>query len=204
MTNGDSTSSRLHFRETGHSAVLAAVLFGCIASSGAQVYVSPNGSDDAAGTLRHPVRTLAHARDLAHSQQKKQVLLGGGVYRLSTPLVLSPQDSGISFAAVKAARPILIGALQVTGWTRIDDARNLWKAAAPAGLTISRQMYVNGVRAHRTRGRVPIGLQMTETGYTTIDPVMSHWKNVADIEFVYTGGNSVHQDGLCGSCGNRL
>jgi hypothetical protein len=199
MTNGDTTRPRFHFRETGHSAILAAVLFGCIVSSGAQVYVSPNGSDDDAGTLQYPVRTLAHARDLAHSQQNKQVLLEGGVYRLSESLELSQHDSGVSFAAVKAARPMLNGAVHVTGWTRISNSKNLWKATAPAGLTNSRQMYVNGVRAHRTRGRAPIGLQMTATGYTAIDSVMSHWKNVGDIEFVYTGGNSVwseRSDGL--------
>jgi Fibronectin type III domain/Right handed beta helix region len=190
MTPKDTTRSRLHFRARS-PAVLAAVLFACIAGSGAQVYVSPTGNDEAPGTLRRPVRTLAHARDLVRSKENKQILLEGGVYRLSDPLVLSQEDSGTSFAANKTARPILSGAVQVTGWTQIDAERNLWKAPAPNGLTTGRQMYVNGVRAYRAKRRAPIGLQMTPTGYTALDPAMGRLKNVTDIEFVYTGGNSI-------------
>ena len=191
MTLREKICRRLHSRDARHSVALAAILFGCIVGSGAQVYVSPKGSDEAAGTLRHPVRTLIRARDLVRPLRNKQVLLDDGIYRLSEPLVLSQGDSGISFAAVKAARPVLSGAVQVSGWTQVDAARNLWKAPAPTGLTNSRQMYVNGVRANRTRGRVPVKLQMTATGYTASGPAMAQWKNVTDVEFVYTGGNSV-------------
>jgi len=199
MTLALDTRSRLHIRSERQTAVLAALLFGCIVGSGAQVYVSPTGNDKAAGTQRHPVRTLPHALDLVSTEKNKQILLEGGLYRLTEPLMLSQQDSGITFAATKAAQPILSGAVQVTGWTRIDKERDIWKAPAPAGLTNSRQMYVNGVRAYRTMGRAPIGLQMTPTGYTLLDPTMRRWKNVSDIEFVYTGGNSVwseHSEGL--------
>jgi hypothetical protein len=191
MTVREKTRFSLHFRELRQAAVLAAILLGCIVGSGAQVYVSPKGSDEAAGTFRHPVRTLMHARDLVRPVRNKQVLLDDGVYRLSEPLVLSQRDSGISFARVKAARPVLSGAVRVTGWTQVDVARNLWKAPAPDGLTNGRQMYVNGVRANRTRGRVPVKLQMTATGYAANGPAMAQWKNITDVEFVYTGGNSV-------------
>jgi len=165
--------------------------FLCTGSTRAQVYVSPKGSDSAAGTINHPVQTLAHARDLARTKAQKRVLLVGGTYRLTHPLKLSQQDSGISFAATNGAHPIISGAVQITGWKLTDAKRNLWKAAAPATLTNSRQLYVNGVRAQRARGPVPVALQMTPTGYTTSDATMSHWKNISDIEFVYTGGNSI-------------
>jgi hypothetical protein len=160
-------------------------------SASAQTYVSPRGSDSANGSIHHPVQTLARARDLARRQSNKQVFLEDGTYRLRQPLALSPEDSGINFAAIRGAHPILSGAVRVTGWTLADASRNLWKAPAPAGLTNTRQLYIDGVRAPRAKGRVPVTLQMTPTGYTASNATMSHWKNISDIEFVYTGGNSI-------------
>ena len=160
-------------------------------SAQAQIYVSPKGSDNAVGTIKHPVRTLTHARDLARTKNKKVVLLADGTYRLTQPLTLSQQDSGISFVALNAAHPVISGAVKVTGWRLADAKRNLWQAPAPAALINSRQLYINGVRAQRAKGLIPVALQMTQTGYTASDATMSHWKNASDIEFVYTGGNSI-------------
>lgn len=158
----------------------------------AQVFVSPAGSDSANGTREHPVATLDRARDLARTAtSSRQVVLADGTYRLSTPLTLAPQDSGIAFQAAPGAHPVLSGALRVTGWRPVDSARNLWQAPAPAGLQNTRQLYVNGIRTHRASGRVPVTLTMTATGYVAADATMSHWKNPTDIEFVYTGGNSL-------------
>ena len=157
----------------------------------AQIYVSPKGNDKAAGTIEHPVRTLARARDLARTEKQRVVLLADGTYRLTQPFRLSQQDSGMSFIASKGAHPIISGAVQVTGWKLADAKRNLWQAPAPSSLVNSRQLYVNGVRAQRAQGPVPVALQMTPTGYIASDATMSHWKNISDIEFVYTGGNSV-------------
>jgi hypothetical protein len=124
-------------------------------------------------------------------KDQKMVLLAGGTYRLTEPLNLTQQDSGTSFVAMNAAHPIISGAVQVAGWKLADPKRNLWQAPAPAVLVNSRQLYVNGVRAQRARGPIPVTLHMTSTGYTTSDATMSHWKNVSDVEFVYTGGNSI-------------
>ena len=165
----------------------------------AQIYVSPRGSDAAPGTRTKPVQSLEHARDLARTSSSRRVLLADGLYRLHAPLQLSEADSGTTFAAMPGATPILSGAVAVIGWKQVDAARNLWRAPAPAGVSNSRQLYVDGVRAHRARGRVPVALTMTATGYTAGDATMAGWKNPADIEFVYTGGNSVwseHSEGL--------
>jgi hypothetical protein len=157
----------------------------------AQVYVSPDGSDASSGTKAHPVQTLERARDLARTQGTRQVLLADGVYRLHEPLQLSPSDSGMRFSAMGSARPVISGSVRVTGWTQVDASRHIWKASVPASLRDSRQLYVNGVRALRTRGLVPVGLQMTANGYVATDATMSHWRNPSGIEFVYTGGNAV-------------
>ncbi len=81
--------------------------------------------------------------------------------------------------------------MPVTGWRQIDAAKNLWAAPAPAALVNTRQLYVNGVRAQRAHGRVPVALKQTKAGYEAAAPVMAGWRNPQDIEFVYTGGNSL-------------
>jgi hypothetical protein len=59
------------------------------------------------------------------------------------------------------------------------------------GLKNTRQLYVNGVRALRTQGRLPVKLTETATGYTAGSDAMAKWRNPSDIEFVYTGGNDI-------------
>lgn len=175
----------------------------------ATIYVSPRGNDHNAGTRTAPIRTLTHARDLvrgrnAHMQGDIDVVLEGGVYRLSAPLTLDARDSGtnghdVIYTAADGQTAVISGGVRVAGWKLTDPARHLWSAPAPAGLTDTRQLYVNGVRALRTRGRLPVTLTETPTGYTASSAVMATWRNPSDIEFVYTGGNSLwteHSEGL--------
>jgi fibronectin type III domain protein len=174
----------------------------------ADVYVSPGGNDGNDGSPGHPVRTLAHARDLARARPLSAaggitIYLADGTYRLAEPLVLSPADSGrngfdVVYAAEAGAHPIISGGIRVTGWTLVDAGRNLWRAPAPAALHATRQLYVDGVRAPRTQGRLPVSLKMTATGYVASAPVMAAWRNPGDLEFVYTGGNEVWSEGSYG------
>jgi len=180
---------------------LALALF-AFAPAPAQIYVSPTGNDANPGTLSKPIQTLDHARALARTAQQKKhtgdlhIWLAGGTYRLSEPLLLTADDSGteasrILYAAMPGQHPIVSGGLQVKGWKLIDASRNLWSAPAPEQVTNVRQLYIDGVRASRTRGRLPIKLTETPTGYTASDATISAWKNPADMELVYTGGNGV-------------
>jgi len=162
----------------------------------AQVYVSPQGSDSQPGTSRLPVRTLQHALEVSRASNDWQILLRSGTYRMMSPLVLTAADSGSAvharvFAAAVGAHPVLSGAVQITGWKQVDAAKNLWAAPVPPSVKNSRQIYVNGVRAFRTRGRVPVTLTETPAGYLAADDTMAHWRNPSDIEFVYTGGNDI-------------
>lgn len=120
--------------------------------------------------------------------------MGGIVGRWHIPVdsAIQALAAGLrdNFVASKGAHPVISGAVQVTGWRLADAKRNLWQAPAPAAFINSRQLYVNGVRAKRAQGPVPVALQMTSTGYIAADATMSHWKNISDIDFVYTGGNS--------------
>src|SRR5579859_5718787 len=149
----------------------------------AQIYVSPSGDDRNAGAANSPVRTLERARDLVRSRNQSMsadvvVNLRPGLYRLERPLVLDARDSGsnghyvIYQSEMNSSRPggadfaVISGGVRVTGWKLVDRARNLWSASAPAELKDTRQLYVDGVRASRARGRLPVEVTPTATGYT--------------------------------------
>ncbi|HEY1768542.1 MAG TPA: right-handed parallel beta-helix repeat-containing protein [Terracidiphilus sp.] len=188
------------------------LIVGCIllgTQGFAQIHLSPNGSDGNPGTQERPVRTLERALALAGGSKQKAagdltILLAGGTYRLTRPLVLRPEDSGVNghnlvFMAEPGQhpgqdagqRPVISGGMQIKGWRKVDAARNVWAAPLPPGAANGRQLYIDGVRATRTRGRMPVALTMTAAGYTAADPTMASWKHPSDLEFVYTGGNSV-------------
>lgn len=166
----------------------------------AQIYVSPLGNDHSDGTAAHPVLTLQRAVALSRASDARRIVLRGGTYRLAAPLRLTAADDGLTFSAATGQHPILSGGVRITGWHEVVDARgNLWAAPVPQSVKNSRQLYISGLRATRTRGRVPVVLTETPTGYTASADTMAAWKDPSDIEFVYTGGNSIwseHSEGL--------
>jgi hypothetical protein len=179
------------FRNTWFGLWISALFLAAAVPANAQIYVSPQGNDANSAAQAHPIRTLQHAIELARQRHESKIALAGGVYRLETPVVLSPEDSGLVITAAPNASPVLSGAVRVGGWKLYDAKKNLWVAAAPAALKNSRQFYVDGVRASRTRGRVPVALTETDSGYVASDNTMASWRNPSDLEFVYTGGNSI-------------
>ena len=164
---------------------------------GPVIYVSPSGSDGNPGTHDRPIRTIAHAQELVRQHDTNMpadvtVELADGTYRLPAPLQLDSRDSGtnghnVVWTAAPGARPVLSGGEQITGWQLTDPAAGIWSAPAPAGLQ-TRQLYVNGVRAQRAAGPLPVQLKATATGYTASSDAMAGWRNPGGIEFVYSGG----------------
>jgi len=161
------------------------------------VYVSPSGDDANAGTSPEaPVRTLHRARDLVRSLNADltgdlRVELADGVHPLTQPLTLDSRDSGsgghnVVWAAAPGARPVISGGRRITGWRR-PPGGSVWTAPVAAGLR-TRQLYVNGVRAQRASGPLPVTVTKTATGYTTDTAAMDHWRNPQHIEFVYAAG----------------
>lgn len=132
------------------------------------------------------------------------ISFAGGTYRLTKPLELDPEDSGMNghnlvYAAEPGTRPIVSGGVRITGSTVFNRAKNIWSAQVPSYVKGARQLYIDGVRATRTRGRLPVALTMTASGYTAADDTLASWKHPSWLEFVYTGGNSVwseHGEGL--------
>ena len=178
---------------------ISIVLLLAATAGSAQIYVSPQGSDHNPGTKTEPVLSIQHALALTRGSKNRHIVLQGGTYRLTEAIHLSPADSGVAFVAAPGERPLISGSIRLQQWRKVDSRRDLWATSVPASVVNSRQLYINGVRATRTRGRVPVQLSETPTGYIAADTTMSTWRNPSDMEFVYTGGNSIwseHSEGL--------
>lgn len=147
--------------------IVALVLTLATASAAAEVHVSPAGSDADPGTGARPFATLARARDAvrawealgAHRGEAVDVVLHGGRYRLSDPLLLTPLDSGtagapVTWRAAPGELPIVSGGTPLTGWREEDGG--LWSAPVPWAPDLDErctQLFVDGVR--RPRARTP-------------------------------------------------
>jgi hypothetical protein len=170
-------------------------------------YVSPTGSDGNSGTsAASPFATLARAqtavRGALGSSAPVTVNLAGGDYQLSSPLTLTPADSGspgapVTWQAEPGTFPVISGGVPITGWKVADAGKNIWSAPAPSSLA-TRQLYVDGTRAPRATGSLPVKVTQTSTGYTTAsgDP-MAGWRNPSGIEFVYKGGLGAWTEPRC-------
>jgi len=158
------------------------------------VYVSGHGLDQAVGSKSSPVATIERTVALARRTREHAVEIEGGTYVLTTPLHLTAPDSGLSLKAAAGQNVIVSGGVRVQRWKVVDRRRSLWSAMVPAGVKAPRQSYIDRVRASRAKGRVPIGLTMTDEGYTADSDLLAHWKHPEEMEFVYTGGNALRSE----------
>ena len=127
-----------------------------VCASAAEIFVSPNGDDTNPGTQTRPLATIDAARDAARQIQGEAVtvLLDGGTYYLTEPLVLTTADSGkagapIMYAAVSGKTPIISGGqLLNLDWVPFRDG--IMKADLPKGLVFD-QLFVDEKRAPMAR-----------------------------------------------------
>lgn len=127
------------------------------------VHVSPLGDDAAAGTETQPFRTVQRAQRAVRQRiagglsEAITVILHGGVYELSEPLVFGPADSGTESAAItytaRANESVVIsGGSRISNWKVSADGH--WTAQVPdakAGRWFFRQLVVDGKQAVRAR-----------------------------------------------------
>ncbi|MFF3566013.1 hypothetical protein ACFYXS_38905 [Streptomyces sp. NPDC002574] len=160
------------------------------------LHVAPDGHGTAC--TAHSPCTPDAARDRARqlvpgATGDVVVELEGGTYRLTGPFRLGPQDSGrpghpVVYRAATGQTPVLTGAVKVTGFSKVDAAKNIYRAKVPAG-TAARELFVDGVRAERDRGpRDPSGFTATSTGFTTGDSSYTTWTDPARVEVVRNSG----------------
>lgn len=126
------------------------------------LHVAPGGSDHGDGSAAHPFASLPRAQAAVRTLNRDHdvtVSIAPGTYRLSAPLVFTPEDGGqngytVRWQGAEGARPILSGGVAVDGWRLADRARGIWSAPVPAGAD-PRQFGVNGRLAARAAIEIP-------------------------------------------------
>lgn len=156
-------------------------------SNGLHYYVAANGSggactSDAPCSLTQ-AQTAVRASASSGMQGDILVELADGVYRLPAPLVFTEADSGtnghtVTWQAATGAHPVLSGGEQITGWAVSEPGKNIWKAPAP-GTFASRQLYVDGKIATRSRLKIDSRLSFTSSGLTFSDSSLSFLNSAA-------------------------
>ncbi len=187
--------------------LVAALSVSC-AWSAIEIHVSIDGDDGYAGSAQQPVSTLHRAQQLIRDQRAKgnkpiEVCIHPGVYELSKPLVLAPEDSGSQEAAItwRAAdpkdKPVLSGGRVLGGNWKQSDKPGIWQLDVPAvklsaegGGWNFRQLFVDGQRA--TRARFPNKSEKNPFLYATggdydhaiIDPklIKKEWLKEEDLQ----------------------
>ena len=148
--------------------VLLSATLAAVAASPMTLYVHPTrGSDAHAGTaLEQPLATLGGAQTrlraaLAAGEERDVVVeLLPGSHRVPRGgLLITAEDSQSDGHTVEwrgSASSALSGGEPVTGWSKLNDpslAAGVYAAPAPPSLPngTARHLYVDGVRAARTR-----------------------------------------------------
>ncbi len=144
---------------------ILSLAFGCTlafagaaaAATQATFYVSPSGSDAAAGTKDAPFKTITQAQKAVRAINGSmtgdiEVILREGTYVLPATIAFDERDGGkdghyVRYKAADGEKPLITGGMQITGWTIHDEANNIWKAEGVDGRF--RQLYVNNRKAVR-------------------------------------------------------
>jgi hypothetical protein len=130
---------------------VAAIVAG--ASWGADIYVSPTGSDAAAGTIAAPFATLARARAKADSVKSSgtvNVWLRGGTYYLTAPVVFGPSNSGTAAAPIiyqgyPGEKAVISGGIKLTNQTWTVSSGSIMKTTITTNVKVD-QLFLNGTR----------------------------------------------------------
>ncbi len=180
------------------------VLCGSIVTA-STFYVAPAGNDGWSGKLAKPNRdhsdgplaSLQGARDAVRKlkaagplAEPVRVVIAGGHYTLTSPLVFTPEDGGtekcpVSYEAARGAKPVFSGGRRITGWQRGADG--VWTAQVPevkAGQWYFEQLFVNGQRATRARSPNKFYFYMAKRSHYGPDPSTGKMTDLSSRAFV--------------------
>ena len=169
------------------------------AQARAALWVSPAGDDRNPGTEDEPLRTIERARDVVRTLNREMTdditVFIGGTYRVVRPIEFGPEDSAtngfsIVYTAAPGEHPVVSGGCPVAGWTVADRSRNLWWAPAPEGLGDTRTLFVGGVPAALTRGRLIQAFSRSPSGAAAPEP-SAQWRNPGDVVFTQPGPGAI-------------
>ena len=134
----------------------------CVA---AEIHVSPSGDDTAPGTADRPLKTLETAQRAARQADQASDRLAWRRLPSRQNAPLRPRRFRSNLESLPRRKtPVLSGGIAATGWTA--DVKGRFKAAVD--LDNFRQLWVNGQRAPRARGRVPAGLKFWGKNEATV------------------------------------
>lgn len=171
------------------------------------IYVSPDGSDDAAGTETAPFKTVERAKDEVRKLNDNMtsdinVWLRSGVYRLEKTLEFTSEDSGtngyyVNYRSYPGEEAVISGAKRITGWKKNDDGK-VWLADISGNdIEYAPQLYVNGRRARRAQSEelidvddmftLPGSLEEAD-GIVNKNTKYSAYKNAQDIQLHFARG----------------
>ncbi|MGC9054975.1 MAG: hypothetical protein ACP5KS_13960, partial [Candidatus Hydrogenedens sp.] len=137
------------------------------------VYVSPEGNDTWSGTLPQanenktdgPLATIQKAlekvKDIRSSgavEKTVRVVLRGGTYFISTPIVIKPEHSGKKdaptiFENYNNEKPLISGGVKITSWKKEDNRYVADIQLQNIGELVFNSLWVNGER--RQPARIP-------------------------------------------------
>lgn len=148
---------------------------------GAEIWVSPKGSDTNSGNIDSPFASVGAALRKAREWRRLQteqvaggidIILQDGIYTLNEPLFIRPEDAGTASSPtrIKAARdahPIISGGIRLPGtWKKIKKEvtglpqiaqGKIWEIDAPlAGDQVLdfRQLWINNHKAVRAKSTI--------------------------------------------------
>jgi hypothetical protein len=115
-------------------------LAGSVAAT--EIHVDPNGDDANPGTPDRPLRTFAAAQQAARTMKARTVRFHAGTYYLPDTIIITPEDSGITYASVPGETVVISGGSRLDlRWQPYRDG--IFQAETFAGLVID-QLFVDG------------------------------------------------------------
>lgn len=168
------------------------------------LYVSPEGRDTWSGTSltpgpngAGPLASLTGARDAlrrlrdAGQGETATVVIRGGTYRMTQPLVLQAQDGNVTYLAAAGEKPVFSGGRVITGWRAAGNVfvSDPLPALADGTPWEFRQLFVNGHR--RTRARAPAEgfFHIVAKGLPARDPVSGRETPQDQTAFIFKPGD---------------
>ena len=152
------------------------LLFACLGNA-ADIYVSPTGSDLHDGSKEKPFATLQMALRKARELRRLNnpsvngginIILRGGVYILSEPVFIRPEDSGTDdsptrIIAATGEEPVLSGGVQLQHWKKLTSTIPGLSPKATGKVWVTdlaaisqqplnfRQLWINNVKATKAK-----------------------------------------------------
>lgn len=172
------------------------------------LYMAPDGSDSAQGTLDTPLLTIKgvfrRLSEMASTGERTApvcIYLRGGEYPLAKPMTIAYENSApICFMPYEGEKPVFSGGRRITGLREETTETGLraWTATLPdvaSGQWYFRELFVGGQRRSRTR--------LPKTGFFTMEDVPGVDGKRNCWEQLFQGTNSfVYREGDFGNYRN--